>query len=239
LSGFKNQEILAAWEQFSESNYHYNAHILITMLLKPDATEDIGRWSIEKRDKALFNLRKKIFGSLFLNMCTCPSCGSALEWSFDLDRLNIDTSMDAEHESTGYLVSGDYKLNYRLPMVSDLREKDPGRMLQNCIHNASFKNAAVPIETIGDDTMAQLRMEIEKHCPVSGISFEFKCGACKHAWEEPFDIASYFSKEINNWAKTILREVSVIASAFSWPEDTIVNMGQKKRNYYLSLIEVL
>jgi hypothetical protein len=63
------------------------------------------------------------------------------------------------------------------------------------------------------------------------------CPNCRHAWQTPFDIVSYLWAEIEAWARRLLDEVHVLASAYSWPEREILGLTPWRRRAYLELIQ--
>ncbi|MFZ4476678.1 MAG: hypothetical protein ACOYPR_15880 [Saprospiraceae bacterium] len=228
---------MSAWEQFIDSRSNHNSVVLIAKLLHLPSAEPILQWTIEQRDRELFNLRIQMFGQEFQSICSCPSCGFRMEWKFDVNEINLDKLPDIPPANRFDVVVNDYKLHCRLPVVNDLFSQNHENLFWECLLSVFFANAPVASKTINPEIQQMIHQEVERLCPVSSLSFQFVCHECSKPWEEPFDISDYLIKEINQWAASILLEVSLLARAFGWPETTIVNMSQKKRSHYLSLIQ--
>ena len=78
--------------------------------------------------------------------------------------------------------------------------------------------------------------EMEKADPQANVQLGFDCADCGHRWLSAFDIFAFLWKELVNWAKRILREVCLLASAFGWPEADILAMSAQRRQLYLQMI---
>jgi len=62
------------------------------------------------------------------------------------------------------------------------------------------------------------------------------CPSCGYAWPAPFDIASFFWTEVDAWARVLLREIHVLASAYHWCEEDILRLSPWRRRSYLEQI---
>ncbi len=73
--------------------------------------------------------------------------------------------------------------------------------------------------------------------PLADIQLSLSCSACGHAWGAPFDIASFFWRELDAWARGILREVHTLAVAYGWREADILALSPARRRCYLEMAE--
>jgi hypothetical protein len=62
------------------------------------------------------------------------------------------------------------------------------------------------------------------------------CPACEHRWLVAFDILAYLWSEIDDWAQRMLHEIHILATAYGWPEATVLALTSWRRQYYLNLI---
>jgi hypothetical protein len=69
------------------------------------------------------------------------------------------------------------------------------------------------------------------------IRIALTCPDCGYRWNELFDIVSFFWTEIDAWARRLLREVHVLASAYGWNEHDILSLSPVRRQIYLALAE--
>jgi hypothetical protein len=51
-----------------------------------------------------------------------------------------------------------------------------------------------------------------------------------------FDIISFFWKEIDHWVKHLLLDVHVLAKAYGWSENDILEISPWRRRIYLEMI---
>jgi hypothetical protein len=49
-------------------------------------------------------------------------------------------------------------------------------------------------------------------------------------------IASYLWGEIDDWARRVLRDIHVLASAYGWRESDILDMNARRRETYLQML---
>ncbi len=64
-----------------------------------------------------------------------------------------------------------------------------------------------------------------------------ECPTCDHAWDEIFDIVSFFWAELDAWAHRVLHDVHVLARAYAWSEAEILALPPLRRQYYLELVQ--
>lgn len=72
--------------------------------------------------------------------------------------------------------------------------------------------------------------------PQADVHLALDCPDCGHQWRAAFDIVSFFWSEIGVWAKRVLREVHILASAYGWREDDILAMSPWRRQVYLEML---
>jgi len=72
--------------------------------------------------------------------------------------------------------------------------------------------------------------------PQADVRLDLTCTACGHHWESIFDIATYFWREIDDWAQRMLRDVHILAMAYSWSEADILSMSAWRRQAYLQMV---
>jgi hypothetical protein len=78
--------------------------------------------------------------------------------------------------------------------------------------------------------------KMEQHDPQANVQLNLTCAACGHDWLTIFDIVSYLWSEINNWARHLLRETHILASAYGWREADILGMSAQRRRFYIDMI---
>ena len=73
--------------------------------------------------------------------------------------------------------------------------------------------------------------------PQAEITLAVTCPQCGRRAQASFDIVSFFWREVEAFVVRILREVHVLASAYGWDEDRILNMSATRRRCYLEMVE--
>ena len=72
--------------------------------------------------------------------------------------------------------------------------------------------------------------------PQADLEIDLACPACDHCWQASFDIESFFWSELSAWAKRLLGDVHILASAYGWRETDILNLPPQRRRVYLDLV---
>ena len=230
-------DLLDIWERAAGDTPVEQALSILAAVL-PQPQPALARWSIARRDAALFLLREQTFGAQFKGLADCPACGERLELAFAADDLRSAhilpvselSLLDAEGTDVLQAVTSfqlnDYRVSVRpltsldltgvaaLPDVSQARRQ----LFEACLLSATHQEQAISAQELPADVMEAVIEQIGQAELLANLTVAFTCPACGHAWEVIFDIVSFFWSEINVWALRMLREVHVLASAYGWRE---------------------
>jgi hypothetical protein len=242
-------ELLAVWEHARAQPTAKQALMLLATA-SPDASrEDLAKLSIGRRDARLLALREVLFGSRLTGLVACPQCGRQLELSVEAGDLR--TAAEQPVPETLSVTREGYSARFRLPNSEDLAALDAGEgqlrdeaaavreLLSRClveIRRNGRKQNLDAARSLPPKLIEAIASEMEKADPQANVQLEFDCADCGHRWLSAFDIVSFLWKELDNWAKRILREVCLLASAFGWPEADILAMSAQRRQLYLQMI---
>jgi hypothetical protein len=72
--------------------------------------------------------------------------------------------------------------------------------------------------------------------PQADVRLDLTCPPCGHDWQAQFDIATYFWREIDDWAQRTLRDVHTLAKAYGWIEADILGLSAWRRQAYLQMV---
>jgi hypothetical protein len=72
--------------------------------------------------------------------------------------------------------------------------------------------------------------------PQADVQVALTCPACARRWDAVFDVAEFLWREIDAWAKRVLDEVHILASAYGWSEGEILSMSAARRERYVSMV---
>ncbi|MER8088248.1 hypothetical protein ACIO6T_29055 [Streptomyces sp. NPDC087532] len=71
--------------------------------------------------------------------------------------------------------------------------------------------------------------------PAADVTIGVTCPDCGAATRAELDIASYLWTELDAWAKELLLDVHLLATAYGWSEPEILALSPLRRRYYLEL----
>lgn len=234
-------QLLNVWELGVSLSLPEKALLLLHTACTDGDPNDPALLSIGERDARLMQLREWMFGSQLLNIAVCPNCTERIEWMNTVADLLVPSNneLDARFD----IQVDNYKIQFRLPNSYDLSkiasQKDssnPKLLLEECIVSA-YKDAH---EQAVNDLPAQVFELLDEQMgtadPQANIVMNLHCPACEHVWDAPFDIVSYLWTEIDNWAKHVLQDVAVLASAFGWSEPQVLSLSPQRRQWYLEIV---
>ncbi len=212
----------------------------------PEATIDaLAELSIAERDAHLLKMRQWAFGAQMTGLVTCHGCGERLELNFSVK----DISPWPDGEVAGLdepfcLSTGDYELHFRLPNSHDLSAVAiPGdlaerrrQLFERCVLAVREAGEERSVDQIPDDVVDAVAEAMGRADPMADLQIALSCPACERRWKETFDIVSFFWREIDAWARRLLRDVHKLASAYGWREADILEMTPRRRQFYLEMV---
>jgi endogenous inhibitor of DNA gyrase (YacG/DUF329 family) len=236
-------QLLDAWEQgLSEPAYRRTLPLLVAASF--DSRTDAAALSIGARDRSLLALRERTFGSQLASVVNCPACGERLEWTASAADLYV--SQKPEQVDALWLEEESYSVNFRVPNTSDLAvlancadmAAAHDALLNRCVLSARVDGEETKSSELPDEIVAAIVKRMAEDDPQADLKFALSCPACGNNWEALFDIESFFWSEINAWARRILMEVHLLASAYGWTETDILKLSPRRRQFYLGLASV-
>lgn len=234
--------LLQVWERGGGESSVVQALTLLAAAVPKTTMSDLVRLPIGRRDQLLLTFREQLFGPHLRTMLVCPECRNKLDLAFDVDQIRapIDGNLPEELSCS---VNG-YQATFRLPTSEDLlavmNGKEPAAakqlLLKRCLLHVLHHDG----ETTTDLPNSVARGVIEQMAladPQGDVQLAVTCGVCGHQWEAIFDIVSFVWREIGAWAKRVLREVHILASAYGWAESDILGMSAWRRQCYLDMVQ--
>ena len=243
MARFRPQDMLWIWEQGQSSSPTRRA-LLIWMAASGErdwkllADQPLGR-----REAALLRIRAATFGSTMEFFVVCPGCDAELEMQTDvheeLERGEPD-DIDARFE----LEIDTFQLEARLPTSTDLLaleqtgevERARRHLFSRCVEHATRRGDPIDIESVPDEVVDRVSEEFEHRDPLADMSHSLTCPMCQHSWRARLDTAEFVWREIEVWARRLLREVDTLASAYGWSEGEILDLSAFRRRCYLELL---
>lgn len=133
-----------------------------------------------------------------------------------------------------------WDVEFRLPGVADLavaaRSGDPRTvLLARCLVAAVHDGTAVTAAELPAAVQRRIAEAVEAADPGADLTLNVACPECGQATRAELDIASYLWTELDAWARDVLLDVHLLATAYGWSEPEILALSPTRRRYYLEL----
>jgi hypothetical protein len=235
-------ELLDIWEKGTGRQPVYHGLAMLAALCPNASREQLARLTIGERDSCLLKLRELTFGSQMTGLATCSACGEKMELKFSTS--DIKDTREVERDEIEIISFHGYELQFRLPNSIDLvsiskcsdSEKARDILLSRCILLANYQGHDLSLEKLPSEVLDAVVTRMERIDSQADVQLELICSKCSHRWLMAFDITTFFWKEIDHWAKGLLQDVHVLATAYGWSEDDILEMSPRRRRIYLEMI---
>lgn len=241
-------ELLAAWEQGLDQPAARRALALLAACCPEVPERDLARVSVGRRDAVLLALRERCFGSGMVAVTACPSCDEQLELAFDAADVRAgpvvdDLGADGRGEPL-QLREGGYEVSFRLPnsldVLSSVEPGDPGAasglLLERCLVAAVHQGRPAAATTLPPAVVELIEARMAEADPQADVSLALVCPACHHRFQAPFDVAAFLWSEVDAWARRVLHDVHLLASAYGWREAEVLALSPWRRRFYLEAV---
>lgn len=234
-------ELLDAWEKCLGRPPHERALQLLAAFTG-EKVQTLSRLSIGRRDGALLELRKSVFGQRLTSLASCPACGERMEMEMEVGDLLVE--QHDEQPASLALRAGDYDVLFRLPDTNDLAALAPCEdaseatraLLALCVLSARLGDEEVDAAQLPPEVLGAVGSRMSEADPQGDMRLALVCTACAHAWQEAFDIGQFLWGELNAWAARTLAEVHRLATAYGWREADILSLSPQRRRLYLDMV---
>ncbi|MBT2393229.1 hypothetical protein J7E87_28325 [Streptomyces sp. ISL-1] len=237
-------ELLATWEA-GLAQHDSARSLLLHRAARPGAiADDLLSMPVGEREADLFALRRALFGERMQVRVECASCGEAME--FDLDATLFGTRTRTP-DGPLRVEEGEWAVELRLPTVADLAAAgavpDPAQARRVLVARCTV-SAVRNGEDIAPERLASLLPEhIQRRLggtaaeadPAADVTLNVACPECGEATPAELDITSYLWTELDTWARDLMLDVHLLATAYGWSEPEILALSPLRRRYYLEL----
>ncbi|WP_345672640.1 hypothetical protein, partial [Streptomyces phyllanthi] len=231
-------ELLATWEA-GLAEAPAGRALLLHSTARPDL--DAGTLPVlpvGEREVDLFTLRRALFGERMQVRLECGACGEDME--FDLDAGEFARSLHRPEDSAVAVVQvrqEGWEVEFRVPAVADLtaaaRDADPrAALLARCLVSAVRDGTAVAADELPVPVQRRIAEAVEAADPGADVTLTIGCPECGQATRAELDIASYLWTELDTWARDVLLDVHLLATAYGWTEPEILALSPLRRRYY-------
>ncbi|NBE52170.1 T4 family baseplate hub assembly chaperone [Streptomyces boluensis] len=233
-------DLLATWEAGLGQD-GFGRALLLHRAARPDLSDDSGTLlalPLGAREADLFTLRRALFGDRMQVRLDCTECGEDLE--LELDAGEFARSVAPAAEPVLRISEGGFDVEFRLPTTADLtaavRQPDPRRaLLRACVTAVVRDGEPVPVDALPASLEQRVAEAAEAADPGADVNLTINCPECAAATRAELDIASYLWTELDAWARDVLLDVHLLATAYGWSESQILALSPLRRRYYLEL----
>lgn len=232
--------LLAAWETGLGQPPAGRA-LLLHRAARPDLDGDCEALlglPVGEREADLFALRRTLFGERMQVRMACDACGQDME--FDLEAGQFARNPAAPGDPLVRVTQDGWEVEFRVPGIADLTAAaaaaDPRRaLLDRCVVSSVRDGAPVPAEELPVSVQRRIAEAAEAADPAADLTLNVGCPECGTATRAELDIASYLWTELDAWARDLLLDVHLLATAYGWSEPEILALSPLRRRYYLEL----
>ena len=237
-------ELLTIWEYGLDKPLLEKTLLLLGKACDVKDYRELGNISIGDRDARLLLLRRWMFGDRMQYVSACPHCKEKVEWEANSTQLQIQPISNDLFAKKTPVELRDYSIEMRLPNSNDIRgiafqnntQNAEMSLLKNCLTEIRQQQKPIAFEQLPKEVLQEIIQKMAETDPQADVTMQPECPNCKTVWEAPFDIMSFLWAEINSWAQKTMREIFLLAKAFSWPEREILNLTPRRRQLYLQMI---
>lgn len=234
--------LLAAWEA-GLGEAPVGRALLLHGTARPDLdTRRLPRLPVGEREADLFALRRALFGERMQVRLGCAGCGEDMEFDLDAGELagSLGGASDGRGESAVRVQQDGWDVEFRLPGVADLQAAataaDPRtELLARCLVSAARDGTAVDGGELPAAVQRRIADAVEAADPGADLTLNVACPECGQSTRAELDIASYLWTELDAWARDVLLDVHLLATAYGWSEPEILALSPTRRRYYLEL----
>lgn len=222
--------VIAVWEAAREQHPLDRALTLLALAHPEKSREDLARWTLGARDRALLELRERLFGPRLSLQAGCPACGESSEFEVAIRDL-----VHAPSPTEPVLASERGPVRFRVPdsfdLASALACRDPAHARRTLAERCLLDEVE-----LDDALIDELAAAIEELDPQADVRFALTCVACGHAWKPVLDIGELLYAELARVARDLLGQVHALANAYKWRESEILAMSATRRQMYLQMV---
>ncbi|HEX8556918.1 MAG TPA: hypothetical protein VF668_02390 [Pyrinomonadaceae bacterium] len=239
------RELLDVWERGLASPPERWALLLLAAACPESPPEELARLSVGERDARLLTLREWAFGGGFTSVASCPACAERLELSFEAGDVRAAPPRGAAAAAGPHeLSAAGHEVEFRLPDSRDLAAlaglddaADARRVLfERCLAAARRGGEEVAAAALPAEVLDAVSEEMERLDPQGNVRLSVECPRCGHGWQALFDICSYLRGELDAWARRLLREIHLLASAYGWRESDTLALSEWRRRLYVQMV---
>jgi hypothetical protein len=233
--------ILSIWER---GTAQFLGDRAVTLLELTDCSPaEASAMAIGRRDVALLQIRRRLFGDRIEAVTSCTACGEELDISLSVAELVRDLGSAAAQPF--FVDLAGERLGFRVPNAGDLAalrgtsdvELGVKALIDRCLSADSREAAHALPAGLSSANIAALEDAFATADPVAEMRLVTQCPTCNEQSAALFDAPSFLWKEIEELANGVLWDIHALASAYGWDEQTILELTPVRRRFYLGALQ--
>ena len=240
MSALSAAQILSVWETGRHQHPLDRALTMLAAGLPGRPRSELAALPIGGRDRGLLAVRSETLGSVVELVSACPSCGDRVE--FDFETADLLVSPGTVPGATAEIEFAGRPWRFRLPTSVDLAGISGLSDEKSALHRLAGQcllpenpAAGLTVPEWSAATLDLLQQRMGELDPQGEVRLDLLCPACAHRWQENFDIADFFWRELAAQARQLLHDVDILARAYGWNESEILSLSPARRQAYLEL----
>lgn len=181
------------------------------------------------RDRVLACIYTQSYGDLIRSSRLCAACGNHYDLSFKLSDLLKGYAMQSPPADGIYQTAEGAR--FRLPTGID--ELAVIGLPPQAARRALLKRCTVTEDADPD----RIEAAMEAVAPLLSTELQAICPECATAELMDFDMGTYLLRRLLNDQERLPNEVHMLAMAYGWSHDNILDLTRAERRRYMALIE--
>jgi hypothetical protein len=230
MTVWSRQQQLDLWERGARRHALDRALLLAASSRPQVSLEALADLPIGAVRQMLLGLRRANYGRHLPAYVDCPACATRLELTLDGDALRSDLPPEWID------VNG---LRVRPPTSRDvafaLGQPDPTAARASLAARCLVDGLTHVDGALTPAVIDQMEAALSHVDGAADVELDVGCDACGHAWQLPFDIATYLWQELETQARHLLGDVHVLARAYGWTEGEVLALSDERRAAYVAM----
>jgi hypothetical protein len=228
-------EMLEVWERGQDYHAIDRALLFASLANSLSQVESLADLPIGVRDAKILELHAAVMGPNISAIINCSNCSEMLEFSIDSRELHQSkiTSMDLLCVEVG-------TWKFRIPTSRDLARvahiPDTDNAAAALLRTCWVSDGSEAEPDWSNELMEAVEDQMEELDPQGDLNLDFNCDHCEHNWQSAFDISEVFWGEVEVYAKRLLMDVHLLASAYGWTEPDVLKLSDTRRAAYIDMV---
>jgi pyruvate/2-oxoglutarate dehydrogenase complex dihydrolipoamide acyltransferase (E2) component len=241
MTGLSAAATLDLWELAERLSPVERTLALAAVGEPPAAAAELAALPLGRRDARLLRLHRDLTGPALEATAACPECGAEVEFAADVAALLAEERDAAAPEA---VAAGGFVLTWRPPDSRDFAAAAAAgdaaaaerALLERCVTSASGPEGEILRDALPPDVREAVARAMGAADPLAEVLVDLACPGCGTAFEADLDVSAFVWAEVRAHAQRLLREVDLLAHAYGWGEEEVLELGDERRAAYVQLV---